>query len=68
MVIYYLYLNGKFRFKTNSIEDILEVIRDNDRFQVNIDYVFDGLITKHEYHYYDSTGRRKIDVVCSING
>ena len=68
MVIYHLFLNGRHKFKTNSMEEILDCINSLPYFDVCLDYIFDGLITKHEYHFYDFEGNRKIDIIASIVG
>lgn len=68
MVIYHLFINGKYRFKTNSFQEILDSIDVTGPTSPNIDYVMDGLITKREFHFYDFEGNRKIDIVVSVVG
>lgn len=64
MVIYYLFINGKFRFKTNSFQEVYQEIES----LVHSDIVISDLIDRHEYHLFDSTGRRVIDVAVSTFG
>lgn len=64
MIIYHLFINGKYRFKTNSITDIYDTING----LVHLDIVVSDLVENKEYHLYDSTGRRKIDIVVSTFG
>lgn len=64
MIIYHLFLNGKYQFKTNSFEDVYDIFKELD----HLDVVVSELIEHHEYHLYDSNGRRKIDVVVSEFG
>ena len=64
MIIYHLFINSKYQFKSNSFEDVYNEFKDLD----HIDVVVSELIENHEYHLYDATGRRKIDIVVSTFG
>lgn len=64
MIIYHLFINGKYQFKTNSFSEVFETFSDLE----HPDNVISQLIEKHEYHLYDSTGRRKVDIVVSQFG
>lgn len=64
MVIYHLFMNGKFRYRTNSFYEIYQDIEE----WVHSDIVINSLIEKHEYHLYDFDGKRIIDVVVSTFG
>lgn len=64
MIIYHLFINGKYQFKTNAFEEIYKITKELD----HIDIIVSELIENHEYHLYDSFGRRKIDVVVSQVG
>lgn len=64
MIIYHLFINGKYQFKTNSFMDVYDTINGLD----HLDVVVSELVEKKEYHLYDSTGRRKVDIVVSSFG
>lgn len=64
MIIYHLFINGKYQFKTNSFEDVYNQISS----LTHMDIVISELVEHHEYHLYDSNGRRKIDIVASTYG
>lgn len=64
MIIYHLFINGKFRFKTNSFLECYQTFEELD----HSDNVISQLIDKHEYHLYDFSGRRVIDIVVSTVG
>lgn len=64
MIIYYLFINGKYQFKTISFEDVYKEFSG----LVHMDIVISELINNREYHLYDSKGRRKIDIVTSSFG
>lgn len=68
MVIYHLFFNGRYWFKTNSFEEVLDAINDRLNNKPTVDFIVDGLISKHEYHYFDFDGNRKIDIVASTIG
>lgn len=67
MIIYHLFINGKYRFKTNSFEEILNTVYEMFK-EPSLDYIVDSLISKHEYHYFDYDGNRKVDIVASTFG
>lgn len=67
MAIYHLFINGKYRFKTNSFEEILLEINSTECV-VHEDILIASLICDHEYHLFDFEGNRKIDVVVSTYG
>ena len=56
MIIYHLFINGKFRFKTNSFQECYSAFEELD----HSDNVINQLIDKHEYHLYDFSGKRVI--------
>lgn len=64
MIIYHLFINGKYKFKTNSFQEVYETFSD----LTHLDIVISALIEHHEYHLYDVNGRRKIDIVVSQFG
>lgn len=64
MIIYHLFINGKYKYKTNSFEEVYNEFSD----LVHMDIVISDLIDNHEYHLYDSNSRRKIDIVASCFG
>lgn len=64
MAIYHLFINGKYKFKTNSFEEVFSNFSDLE----HQDNVISSLIEKHEYHLYEVDGRRKIDIVVSFFG
>lgn len=68
MVIYHLFFNGKYQFKTNSFEEVLDAIHSSFTTSPCVDFIIDGLISKHEFHFFDFDGNRKIDIVASTFG
>lgn len=67
MAIYHLFINGKYRFKTNSFSEVFEEIASSD-YGVHEDIVIAALICDHEYHLFDFEGNRRIDLVVSTYG
>lgn len=66
MAIFHLFINGKYRFKTNSFEEVFLAIA--EQFDVHEDIIISALIVDHEYHLYDFDGNRKVDLVVSTYG
>ena len=66
MAIFHLFINGKYRFKTNSFQEVFENIADT--FDVHEDIIISALIVDNEFHLYDFDGNRKVDIVVSTYG